>query len=131
MSGIRVLTALEIYTNPDDLEIVIVKDAQSEKFALGVSRGPGHNFKPLLSSKPFAKDIDSAIDAVRRTLEAIQEFATTALGEETDVATRYLILHKEEDKQQQTLDAARINRILEQLRAHEKASTYAMPAITN
>lgn len=64
MSGISMMTALEIVTNPKDLQILLTQDKVNGKYAIVIYRGPGHNFKLLISSIPYFEKIDSALDEV-------------------------------------------------------------------
>jgi ribosomal protein L7/L12 len=65
--GISRLTALEIYTNPTDLEFKIVAESEVE-YGVMVMRGPGHNFKLLLMTEAVFEKREMAIDSVRTLL---------------------------------------------------------------
>ena len=73
--GVSLLTALEIFTNPYDLHIQIGEDKESGKYAICISRGPGHKFKPILTSTPFAETFEDEVKTVGETLEAIRQAA--------------------------------------------------------
>ena len=75
--SLSVITCLEIYTNPKDLEINIVKDTETQKYAFLVCRGPGHNYKAMLTTLPFTSDFDNAIEAVQIILEGALEVGRT------------------------------------------------------
>jgi hypothetical protein len=106
------LTGLEIFTNPNDLEIMIGQDSHSGKFAMSVSRGPGHNFKPLLTSTPFAETFEGAVDAVKEVLAGIEQAISKEwTGDRSAVLTADLIVL-----------------VVEELRRNKKASTYTILA---
>ena len=118
MSGISRLTALEIFTNPGDLEITIRQENGDGKFAIGIYRGPGHSFKPMITSQPFADTSEEAIKAIEGILQAVHE----SIAKEFE--------NREIDKSK-ILDQSLIGRIIEELRLHQKACTYKMLAIAD
>ncbi len=75
-------TALEILNNYDDLQIFIgsswegkEKKFGPEAFSILITRGEGHNFKPLISvdfQQSAASGIVSAEDAVKRAVEILR-----------------------------------------------------------
>ena len=121
------LTALEIFTNPSDLEITIGQSKPGEKFAIGIFRGPGHNFKPMLTSQPFAEKWEDAIEAVKGILELIHETITKDFTEKGSVPSQYLNPEGSEIDQSKILNPGLIAKILNELRQHQVASTYKMP----
>ena len=74
--GLSMITALEIFTNPGDLEITIGQEKEGAKFAFGIFRGPGHNYKPMLTSQPFTEIREDAIKAVEGVLQTVHEAIT-------------------------------------------------------
>ena len=126
--GISMLTALEIFTNPSDLEITIGQSKPGEKFAIGIFRGPGHNFKPMLTSQPFAKNLENAVEAVRGILESICEASTKTFADGGSIPSQYLNPEGLKIDQSKVLNPNLIDRILDELRQHQIASTYKMLA---
>lgn len=77
--GLSRLTVLEIYTNPANLEFQI---AESEgKYAVMVTRGPGHKFKLLLTTEAVFEKREVAIDSIRAVLDAALREGTQAFSE--------------------------------------------------
>jgi len=71
-------TGLEIFGNPKDLAFSVKKLPRSEKYGLAVTRGPGHNFKLLLTGEDIpSKEV--ALDIVRQVLEASRKVGLEAL----------------------------------------------------
>ena len=124
--GISVSTALEIFTNPSDLEISIGQEKSGGKFAIFISRGPGHDFKILLSSQPFAESTEAAVKAVGEILESIRKAATDTLGDKENPLTQILNPDGQAIDQSKALNPDLIRRILEELRKHKRAGTYEM-----
>jgi len=111
--GISTYTALEIFTNPSDLEITIGRENEGEKYAFGIYRGRGHNFKPLLTSQAFAETKEDAIKGVEETLLIVLEANHhNPDGQDID--------------QSKVLNQDLIARILEELRRNDKVSTCKM-----
>jgi hypothetical protein len=128
--GIGMFTALEIFTNPGDLEITIGQEKVGAKFAIGIFRGPGHNFRPILTSQPFAEKLEDAVEAIRGTLESIREALTKDFADRKSLPSQYLNPDRQEIDPSKVLNQDLIRRILEELRAHGKASTCKMPVLS-
>ena len=126
--GISMRTASEIFTNPDDLEIMIGQEREGAKFAIGIFRGPGHNFKPMLESQPFAENIEDAREEVKGPLESRREALTKDFADQKSLLSQYLNPDGLEIDQSKVLNPALISRILDELRQHRVASTYKMLA---
>ena len=131
MSGISRLTALEIFTNPSDLEIVIGQEKKSGKYAIAIMRGPGHNFKMMLDTEPFTEKFEDALEAVRNTLETVQQAMTKELEDPENLVTQFLNPDNQALDQSKALNPDLINRIMEELRKHKIASTYKMKTVAN
>ncbi len=127
--GLSMLTALEIFTNPGDLEVTIGQEDGKGKFAVGVFRGPGHNFKPMLTSQPFAETQEEAIKSVEEILQTVHEAMTKEFKDSRSIPSRVLKPEGVEIDQSKVLTPELISRILEELRQHRKASTYKMATI--
>lgn len=63
----NLLTAMEIYGNPNDLVFFVAKSDKS-KFHLCISRGPGHNFKLILTSSEPLNSKKETIDIIEKVL---------------------------------------------------------------
>ena len=126
MSGISRLTALEIFTNPNDLETIIGQEESSGKYAIAIMRGPGHNFKMILDSEPFTEKFDDALKAVREALEMIQQAITKELEDPKNLVTQFLNPDKQTLDQSKALNPDLINQIVDELRKYKIASTYKM-----
>lgn len=124
--GLSMITALEIFTNPGDLEITIGQEKEGAKFAIGIFRGPGHNYKPMLTSQPFTEIREDAIKAVEGVLQTVHEAITKQFKNSGSLASRFLNPDGQEIDQSKILNQDLIGRILEELRMHGKASTYEM-----
>ena len=90
--GISIITAVEIFTNPGDLEFNIgfTIGKESGKFSISIFRGPSHNFKPLITSPPFAEKLEDAVEAIKERLEAIQQYMTKELEDPASHLLPYL-----------------------------------------
>ncbi len=72
-----VLTAFEMRACPDDLMFSIVRNQASGLYQFFVSRGPGHSFKPLLSSAPLTRRSE-VLEAIRETLEVMMNIGRSS-----------------------------------------------------
>ena len=123
------ITALEIFSNPRDLEIFVGKDRDSGKFAVCIFRGPGHDFKPLITSKPFAETLESVITKTEEILEIILQISTDEFCNKESLIARILNPDGQDTDQFDVLDHDLIVRIIEELRQHQVASTYKMQVV--
>ena len=128
MSGISKSTALEIFTNPRDLEIRI-EQKSGGKYAVAISRGPSHNFKIMLSSQPFTEKLEGAVEVVKEILESIRSTITKELVDTKSVLSQHLNPDGKAISQSKVLNLDLINRIVSELRQHQIASTYKMHTI--
>ncbi len=125
MAAFRLITALEIYSNPHDLEFSIFLGPDG-KYGLLITRGPGHNFKRMISSTPFADTPEKAIEIV----ENILKISRKAIISEFEDSGSFLVRTFHPDLQ--TVDESKvlseklIEQILGDLRQHQVASTYKM-----
>ncbi len=122
MPGITMLTALEIFSNPRDL--VVSTGRVEGKYAIAISRGPGHNFKILIDSQPFAETPEAATKAIHEILGSIREAATKQLGDRESIPSQYLNPSGRRLHQSKVLDADLIDWILNELREGRVARTY-------
>lgn len=129
--GITRITALEIFTNPGDLEFTIGQDKDSSKFAIGIFRGPGHRYKPMITSVPFAETQEDAVKAVEEILQMIHDCITKEFENPGSIASQYLNPDGREIDQSKVLSQDLISRILGELQQHQKASTCDMVVIAS
>jgi len=102
--GLTRLTVLEIYTNPADLEFQIAESGG--KYAVMVTRGPGHRFKLLLTTEAVFEKREIAIDSIRAVLDAALSEGKQAFSEQTGA-----------------LNQENVNRILHELAEKSSCST--------
>jgi hypothetical protein len=131
MSGINRLTAIEIFTNPSDLEIVIGQEKSSGKYAIAITRGPGHNFKMMLDSEPFTEKFEEALKAVKTILETVQQSVKKELEDPKSFTAQFLNPDNQALDQSKALNPDLINRIMDELRQHRVASTYKMKPVAS
>jgi hypothetical protein len=124
--GISTSSALEIFTNPADLQITIGQEKEGAKFAIGIFRGPGHNFKPILTSAPFAETLEGAVKAVGNTLEEIRAAMVQQFADPKSFASQFVNPTDCPIDQSKVLNEDLIRRILDELRKNKVASTFDM-----
>jgi len=62
------MTALEIFGNPNDLDFMVWEDQPGKSYNLAITRGPGHRGKLLISSNtPMARQ--QALDLIKSILD--------------------------------------------------------------
>jgi len=126
MSGITRLSALEIFSNPKDLEIIIAHGKETKKYGFLISRGPGHNFKIILEAKPFSEKPEEVVDTIKQLLEGIQKITKEDLKNKDNLITQILNPDGEELDESNILNQELIDRIIKELQNKKIASTYKM-----
>ena len=86
--ALSMITALEIFTNPKDLDFQVGKSTKvSGKFIFAISRGPGHGFKLLIDTEPVFSSVEEAVKALKHLLEGICQAATAEIKRPGSVAS--------------------------------------------
>ncbi|MBP9762365.1 hypothetical protein KBD34_01990 [Patescibacteria group bacterium] len=78
--GLSLITALEIFTNPDDLYFAVIKDPESGKYGLVIARGPGHDYKPLFDVSCNYETREGVLEMLRTGLSGTREGVIKELG---------------------------------------------------
>lgn len=72
--GLKIISALEIYTQPDDLQINVV-NLTTGGWGFLIARGPGHRFKPIVSC--IETPLDTKKEAADMCMQLIEDICTT------------------------------------------------------
>lgn len=126
--GISIMVALEIFSHPDDLGFSIAKERDGDKYCFFITRGPGHNFKILISSSFSFERPEKAVESIKGILESIQEFAIKEYADSSTFASRICNPEKIKVDENSMLSSELIARIVEELQKNQLASTYKMLA---
>jgi len=120
------ITALEINNHPNDLYIEIGQEVEEGKYSIELSRGPGHNFKLLINTIPFAETIDEAVDEVKNLLSLIHSATTSELQSKESIVAQIINPGGCAVDVSKTLNPDLIDRILDELRKNQVANTRNM-----
>ena len=71
MNDISRIKKFEIFTNPHDLTFTVNQDEESGKFAVGIFRGPDNQGEALVTTEPFTRTREKALNVIRGILENI------------------------------------------------------------
>jgi hypothetical protein len=93
------LTALEICTNPTDLEFQVAES--KGKHAIMITRGPGHRFKLLLTTEAVFESRTVAVSTIRSVLDVALKEGKSAFGEALGMLDQETIDHIIQDLQEQ------------------------------
>ena len=130
ISGITVGTLLEINNNPGDLKILIFKESEeSGKYGFFVSRGPGHKYKVLIVTIPFAGTIVEVVEEVKKILTETHSWVTKLLSDKESPITQILNPSGHVDVSK-TLNPEMIDKIVYELKKHQVADTRFLPSTT-
>jgi hypothetical protein len=122
MSGISRITALEIFTQPDDLEFRV--DQDGDKWAFAITRGSGHNFKLLITAQPVCESSKEAVQAIADLLESICSGMTAELSTPSTMAAQFVNPNDRPLDDANMLSGEIRERIVSDLTAIGVASTY-------
>lgn len=131
MGGITMVSALEIFTNPFDLSITVSKDA------VMISRGPGHNFKPIVSGEWKFENQKIAAEEVGKILKSCIKASSDALSDSENIFAKIINPRNEDLKDPEkatVLTNEMVDEIVKMLSsADEKGAevgTYKPPFVT-
>ena len=124
MAGI---SELEIFTNPTDLLVVVSPHKDTKKYGIAICRGPGHNYKFLLTTDTFPfKTVEEAIETVKKTLEKIRKSAQDELESKDSLIASIFNPSGEKVDQSRVLNESHISWIVTELREKKEADTSKM-----
>jgi hypothetical protein len=125
MNGIARMSACEIYANPYDISIFIGEGRDMPgKYGFMISRGPGHNYKPILSAAPVFRGEEEAIVYIKAILESIVKSATELLEKPGDFMSQIWADMMKDAKPEELLNQEVIERIITQLKATKNVDTH-------
>jgi hypothetical protein len=127
--GLSWVTGLEMFTNPGDLEITVKRAEENGQFALSITRGLGHNYKPMITSTPYFATAEEAIKEVRRILGDTHKALMRDFEERGSFPAQYLKPDSCELDPAKVLNPELIERILIELRLRGVAKTRDMLAV--
>ena len=130
LMGLTIITALEIFTNPYDLEISIGHEKGGKRHIIAFTCGPGHNFKPLITSDPFNGKHRDAVKTVKATLTMIHEAMKKEFADPKSMLSERLNPGSQEIDQSKILTPDLIKRIIKKLQDGPVAKTYEMTGAT-
>lgn len=122
--GLSAITALEIYTNPEDLEFAIGEDEESGKWSLVITRGPSHHFKLLLSADGTLGSKAEAIKQIGLLLKTAREEGRRTLTDPESFIGKIVNPKGLAPEDMEILTDEQSERILEELRSSNVSSTY-------
>jgi hypothetical protein len=122
--SVSVVTALEIFTNPNDLFIYISQSEENGNYTYCIRRGPQHSFKILLTSGPTKYRMYAIINIEAELLSIYNYFM------DTPSLLLDAILISSQRRNHITslvLTQTAIDKIIQELKATGEAKTYLRP----
>lgn len=119
------LTCLEVHNHPKDLYFRVGRSASNpEKWAMELTRGPGHGFKLLISSEPAFTSQENVVNSIRELLLSIQKIAVEELSKPESLFTKICGNISDVKDPNDVLNPALIDRICADLSRQEYAQTW-------
>jgi hypothetical protein len=126
--GVPLGTALQIFSNPTDLLIQIGQHKKTNQYGVGIFRGPGHRYMPLLTQDNFPfKEYDDAVACAKTTLEAIRDGAKKEFENKDSLTAAVFNPGGEKVDKSKVLNDKVISWIIERLKKKKEADTSKMP----
>ena len=126
--GVPLGTALQIFSNPTDLLVTIFQHKETKQYGVGIFRGPGHRYMPLLTQDQFPyKSYDEAVVCAKETLEAIRDGAKKEFENKDSLTASIFNPDGEKVDESKVLNDNVISWIIEQLKKKKEADTSEMP----
>ncbi len=123
--GLSMLTALELFTNPYDLEVTIAQ--QGGKYAFVIARGPGRERgKLMLSTSPVFASAEEAVSEVKQVLEIARQAIEKEFKNGRSFASAILNPKKKDLDPLRILSSSLIEQIGKKLLAENTVSTREM-----
>ncbi|MES2416492.1 MAG: hypothetical protein V4504_02225 [Patescibacteria group bacterium] len=125
----NLITALEIFTNPYDLEFVIGEDPEKKKWGLMICRGPEHRGKLLLSGEGYDSKQDVINTIITQVLNICVEkgnevsFGNSKNGAEELLKTVANPKNGTPEKAMNALTSQMVEQIKKQLEKDDSCST--------
>lgn len=120
MGGISMITALEIFSNPQDLAFSVSTDG------LGIFRGPGHRGKPLITGRVNFKSTKEAAEEVGKILKAIIPIGRKELGNPQSLAGAIFNPEGRSLDNAEVLTEEMVDKIVAKLAEHGEAYSYKL-----
>lgn len=120
MAGISMITALEIFTNPQDLAFT------ASPKGLGIFRGPGHRGKPLITGRFDFKSVDKAAEEIGNILKAIISSAAQELKNPRSFAGSILNPEERPLEGAEVLTEEMVDKIVVKLKERGEAYSYEL-----
>ncbi len=117
--GMSLITALEIFTNPDDLYFAIVEDPKSVKYGLVIARGPGHNYKPLFDVSCNYGAREEVLEMLRTGLQGTREGVIKELSSPSSLAAAVFKPPAGLPLEEVGLTQAKVNEVIEALKTQD------------
>lgn len=121
---IRLLSALEMYTNPRDLLVCVLENretgekdpTQKGKYSVWISRGAGHHYKPIITCNCVSDTVEQAIQIVESILLHVLTWTKETLNKKDSVFFQVFGVVILNPEQVHTLTESLITWIITQMR---------------
>ncbi|MFH1036474.1 MAG: hypothetical protein V1756_00185 [Patescibacteria group bacterium] len=91
------LTLYEIAGNPDDVVVDAGgPDKETGKYVGWITRGPGHNYKPLISTEPIFDTPEQAKEAMQKIVDWAKNWTEEDLRDPNNPLAEFLSPRSEE-----------------------------------
>ena len=118
------IDALEIFTHPKDLHILVGKMKDRSGWGMSLCRGPGHDFKPLVSSRKGLPSREKLIKLVRQVLESVVNVGEKELSDDKSLVGRLCNPENVPVEEADVLRQEDVERICESLCSSDEVKTY-------
>ena len=83
------LTLYEVAGNPDDINITFAGPDEYGKFIGWITRGPGHDYKPLISTQAIFDTAEAAKSAMKEIVQFANNFTEEDLANPDSLLVKF------------------------------------------
>ncbi len=117
--GLSFITALEIFTNPDDLYFEVIRGPKSAKYGLVIARGPGHDYKRLFDVSCNYETREGVLEMLCIGLQGTREGVIKSLSSPSSFLAMIFKSPAEQPLEELGLTRARVDEIIEGLKTQD------------
>lgn len=126
MGSLSVGVALDISTNPRNLQITVTKRKTSDDYGFMIIYGPKRDYAMIFMTEFFAKSKSECLEGLKELLERAKEVTIQTLGGDGGVITTCDDSQPEKVEIVELMDQNTINWILFELEHRGLAATFKM-----
>lgn len=121
--GLSLSTAMEICNHPHDLCVAVGGPGSNGKYSVEIGRGPGHNYKLLLSAYDCFETREKVVESIKDILTTCVEAGSKEMQNPDSLVAQICNPQGLKPEEADILSQARIDKIIELLGTQDQVDT--------